>query len=252
MSGIQILSDLHLEFHRDGGKEFINSLDPKGVDVLVVAGDLCTESGLGEALKRLCDRWPHVVFVCGNHEYYHSSPERVTNRMFSHELTLPNLTWLNNKTRVVAGVRFVGGTLWFPRPSSRQIVNARKGMNDFRIIKGFEPWVYEQNKACEDLLWKKAKFADVVVTHHIPTEQGILPRYRGSPLNHYFCRDLTPLIEEAKPPLWLFGHTHSTQDFTIGETRLVANPLGYPQEQGMLGLDFDSRLLIEVNPKDSP
>ena len=32
---IQLLSDLHFEFHRDNGRSFVESLDPDGVDVLV-------------------------------------------------------------------------------------------------------------------------------------------------------------------------------------------------------------------------
>ena len=35
---IQVMSDLHLEMHADGGAEFIRELDPTGVDVLVLAG----------------------------------------------------------------------------------------------------------------------------------------------------------------------------------------------------------------------
>jgi hypothetical protein len=38
---IQILSGLHLEFYEERWRESLESLDPEGVDVLVVAGDLC-------------------------------------------------------------------------------------------------------------------------------------------------------------------------------------------------------------------
>ena len=37
---LQIMSDLHLEMHADRGAEFIRELDPTGVDVLVLAGDI--------------------------------------------------------------------------------------------------------------------------------------------------------------------------------------------------------------------
>ena len=36
---IQLMSDLHLEEHVDGGNAFIRQLDPQDVDVLVVAGN---------------------------------------------------------------------------------------------------------------------------------------------------------------------------------------------------------------------
>ena len=38
---ILVVSDLHLEFHEDGGREFLQTLDPRDAEVLVVAGDLC-------------------------------------------------------------------------------------------------------------------------------------------------------------------------------------------------------------------
>ena len=37
---LQIMSDLHFEMHADGGAELIRELDPTGVDVLVLAGDI--------------------------------------------------------------------------------------------------------------------------------------------------------------------------------------------------------------------
>jgi hypothetical protein len=37
---LQIMSDLHFEMHADGGAELIREVDPTGVDVLVLAGDI--------------------------------------------------------------------------------------------------------------------------------------------------------------------------------------------------------------------
>ena len=46
---LQLLSDLHFEFHRDGGRSFVDSLDPGGIDVLVLAGDIA----VGERIVHL-------------------------------------------------------------------------------------------------------------------------------------------------------------------------------------------------------
>jgi predicted phosphodiesterase len=68
---IQPLSDLHLEFHADSGRAFIDSLNVSDVEVLVLAGDISTYSrGLYEQLAGFCDRFAHVIYVTGNHEYY--------------------------------------------------------------------------------------------------------------------------------------------------------------------------------------
>lgn len=39
---LQTMSDLHLEMHAEGGAELIRELDPTGVDLLVLAGDITT------------------------------------------------------------------------------------------------------------------------------------------------------------------------------------------------------------------
>ena len=35
------------------------------------------------------------------------------------------------------------------------------------------------------------------------------------------------VIESAQPALWVHGHTHSSADYQVGDTRVVCNPYGY-------------------------
>ena len=72
---VQLLSDLHIEFHQDRGAAWIDALDPSGIDVLILAGDIAEvrDGLLGDVLQLFTDRYPQVVFVPGNHEYYGSS-----------------------------------------------------------------------------------------------------------------------------------------------------------------------------------
>ena len=76
---LQIMSDLHFEMHADGGAGFIRELDATGVDVLVLAGDI-TMAGQYEDLASvfgpLAQKYRHILYVPGNHEYYKSSPDR--------------------------------------------------------------------------------------------------------------------------------------------------------------------------------
>ena len=234
MPVLQLMSDLHLEFLRDSQrKKWLAELNPEGVDVLVLAGDVCLAKQLKEVLTAFCETYPEVVYVVGNHELYKSSPAEVAGILWDLQVERPNLHWLDNESKVVAGLTFVGGTLWFPKPEDPRVFGARTQMNDFRIIRDFEPWVYDQNAECEAILDARAGKADVVVTHHMPSSSCTSPRFRVGPaaaLNHYFCRDLTRKIEEWQPPLWCFGHTHDRMHTYIKETTLVANPTGYPHE----------------------
>ena len=70
----------------------------------------------------------------------------------------------------------------------------------------------------------------IVLTHWIPSEEAIAPKFRGHWLNPYFCAPLDDLIYRTQPDLWCFGHTHTEFDFHIDQTRLVANPRGYRGE----------------------
>src|SRR5262245_11015037 len=76
---IQLLSDVHVEFHRDDGRAFVESLDPTDVDVLVLAGDIAVGEGIPGTLSRFCRRYCNssVVYVHGNHEFYGSDRRSV-------------------------------------------------------------------------------------------------------------------------------------------------------------------------------
>lgn len=236
---VQILSDLHFEFHKDSGLSFIKSLNASGVDVLIAAGDISICSRLEEALALLCEHYPHVVFVAGNHEYYRSSPREVAKVRARCEKRLVNLHWLERETTTVDGVRLVGTTLWFPDdPLS---YGARSGLADFHLIRDFVPWVFDENKAAVRFLQKTVKEEDVVVTHYLPSQRSVHPQYKGHPLNPFFVCDVENVIKNNQPRLWVHGHGHTSVRYLIGNTDVCSNPLGYPHEQNLY---FNERLMI--------
>lgn len=230
---VQLLSDLHFEHHLDGGESFLRSLDPTGVDVLVVAGDLDSgERGLVNSLFSLCALYSHVVFVCGNHEYYGWHPHQVHHRLATLDRDVGNLHWLHHGEVVIDGVRFAGTPLWFPRPENPLVMLDRKLVNDFHLIKNVEPWVYEEYGRAVAFLGEAGSRADVIVTHHVPTAMAMAHRFKSDTTNHYFITDITSRLLEWRPKAVLFGHTHDRMWFKLGETLLACNPFGYPHEQG--------------------
>ena len=241
---IQLLSDLHFEFHRDNGRSFVESLDPDGVDVLVLAGDISVGEDLPGALDLLCRRFhgSAVIYVHGNHEFYGSRLERVRQLTRQAASSNRNLSWLDKCGVEVGRTWFWGAPLWFPHtvtdPSLKNL------LNDFSAIEDFESWVYRENLEAVGFLQENVEHGDVVVTHHLPSDRCVSSRYRASALNPFFVSDMTPFIEERQPLLWLHGHTHDSRDLAIGGTRLLCNPFGYAR--GDVNPEFDEKLIIEV------
>ena len=241
---IQILSDLHFEFHGDNGRSFVETLDPAGVDVLVLAGDISVGDDLPEALGLLCRRFHDatVIYVHGNHEFYRSDLEGVRQLTRQACGENRNLSWLDKSGVGVGGSWFWGAPLWFPHtvtdPSLMRMIR------DFAVIEDFESWVYRENLEADGFLLDNVRPGDIVVTHHLPSHLCVSPRFRSSALNPFFVSDMTSLIQERRPRLWIHGHTHDSRDIRIGESRVICNPLGYARHDE--NRSFNDRFIIEV------
>lgn len=246
MLRLQIVSDIHLEFHRDHGISFMESLDPSGVDVLVLAGDITVLRDFywaQDTLSEFCALYKDVVYVQGNHEYYGTSIGTADQHLNAIELGLNNLHVLRDgQPKIIAGQRFIGGTLWFGRDKNNRIYGQQ--MNDFHIIEGFDPWVYEQNDAILAGLQTHLQADDIVVTHHLPSQLSVHPKFKMSSLNRFFVCPQDQLILARKPKMWIHGHSHTPVDYLIGPTRVYANPLGYPNEGE--NPDFYQRLSLDL------
>lgn len=242
---VQLISDLHLECHADGGRSFVESLDPSKCDVLVIAGDLCTVGGgLLTALKMLSQRFNHVVYVPGNHEYWRVNRGSLNATLRKAGERHPNLHILDNDILVLDGHRFLGTTLWFPdTPLARQ---QAEGWGEFNCIPGFKKWVYQANERARTFLRRELRERDIVVTHYLPSWLSVHPGYAGESTNCYYVSDVEDLIVERKPAFWLHGHTHVSQSYSIGPTQIRCNPFGYVGAQGGLNGRFNDELVIEV------
>lgn len=241
---LQYLSDIHVEFHADDGRSFVYSLDPSGVDVLVVAGDFAVGKGIGPGLDLLCQHYASakIIYVHGNHEFYGTNRERVIAETRDACRRNANLTWLDCDVVEIAGRRFVGTPLWFREPVGAK--HLQRGMSDFVQIAGFEHWVYAENARALAFLDDELCTGDIVVTHHLPVEESVAPQWKGHALNPFFLCDVAPLIRARSPVLWIHGHTHDSIDAVVGATRVVANPFGYARHE--LNRHFEDKALITL------
>ncbi len=245
---IRVLSDLHMEFA---------PFDPPSAeaDVVVLAGDVAPGlRGLGWA--RAAFGATPVVYVAGNHELYRHATPKLTDDL-AREASGSTVRFLENAEAVVAGVRFLGCTLWtdFDLFGDRlhSAAAAQAAMNDFKLIRvapkfrRFGPGD-ARTLHLRSVRWLQERlltpFAGptVVVTHHAPSVQSCAPERRQDPLNAAYASDLERMLD-GSAALWIHGHTHHCVDYQVGGTRVLSNQRGYPDE-GVQG--FDPGLVIEL------
>lgn len=248
---IQIASDLHTEFGL--GIESIANTD---ADLIVLAGDI----GIGVAAIRwaadLSQRHGKpVLFVAGNHEFYHGEYRRTLDAMREASLDL-SVVFLEKDAWTLGDIRFLGTTLWTdyavnvqtPPDLARWI--AGKSLADHDLIR-FEGHRFLPDDAYrlhrESVAWLESRLAPpcrttVVVTHHGPSGLCEHPGFGMNDIAPCFYSERTNLVRRADA--WVFGHTHANIDIDLAPGRLVSNQRGYPSERVPGG--FDPGLVIEV------
>lgn len=240
---IQIVSDLHTEFV--GGRNNYLDFLKSDAEVLVVAGDASNFHYLETTLLYLCEMFPEVIYVAGNHDYYHSNFQMIDEIFRNLQARLDNFTWLNNSTVKIGGRRFIGATLWFEGNPMSENKLFQRYMNDFNLISGFIPDVFHKYDETVRFFEAEMEEGDIVVTHHMPSYRSVPVRFEKSLLNAFFANHLDDLIRDKKPDIWIHGHTHDPMNYNIGETQIICNPLGYPRENRK-GELFEEKLIIDA------
>lgn len=282
---ITLVSDLHLEFSD------VNLTNEQGADVLILGGDIMIAQdlhdhpepanaiersmitngqGLGrrqqtaqqfrDFLKRVSFQFPHVVYIAGNHEYYHGKWPDSIQYLRDEISAYPNIYFLENDVKEIDDVVFVGGTLWTDMnqgdPITINVVSSM--MNDYRIIRNSDR-NYARLTPSDTVIRHKNTLkhiktvveADpskkyVVVGHHAPSKQSTKPRYEKEfHMNGAYSSNLSEFIlDHPQIKLWTHGHTHNCFDYMIGSTRIVCNPRGYEGYEEDSG--WNPNLILEV------
>jgi len=231
----QVLSDLHCEWYPTTYAKLLKRLAIPSVDGVIIAGDLGSVKYLEPAIREACTLWKKVIFVSGNHEYYHIG-KNIDTVLDKLDTELKNFHWLQNKVIKLGNTWIFGTTLWFKDdPLNPMYYNH---MNDFRVIPNLEKWVYKENTLAQDALTlfltrqKREKVDNVVVvTHHAPSTKSIGVYYENSTINRFFVCDMEQLIGDVQPDFWIHGHMHGAFNYMLGDTEVICNPRGYPEVQ---------------------
>lgn len=265
-----------------------NDWQPPELDLDVVicnTGDLRAPGTLAiKDFRRLYPRHEHLLYVPGNHDYYsdHRLPELKTTweeqRARMPEVAkAEGVTLLDDSVCYIDNVRIVGATLWtdfMTRPPYVMFGDAVRGamrMNDYRLIKTGRGRSHDILKTRDTINAHKASRshierilaepfageATVVMTHHAPSRQSLRTPASLQDLDWCYASDLESIMTGPDAPaLWLHGHIHANQDYTIGGTRVVANPRGYPlffaPNSPRENPAFDPQLIVEVGYDCTP
>jgi len=267
---ISLVSDVHLEF---GDLDFEND---QGAQVLILGGDICvaadvdvydpriSEQGFARArsdrihefFARCCNRFEHVIYIVGNHEYYHSDFATAFAHLKRVLGYLPRLHVLEKESVSIGDVTFLGGTLWTDMNAEDPdtLYRIRSYMNDFRIIKDSRNPVHykdsegvfhtregrfspetsvEEHRAMLKFVTESiaanptGKY--VVVGHHAPSKASTHAQYADQIMvNGAYSSNLDQfMLDHPQIKLWTHGHTHHEFDYMIGSCRVMCNPRGY-------------------------
>jgi hypothetical protein len=185
-----------------------------------------------------------VVYVPGNHEFWGTVPEETWSLLKTVASWHPNLRIPRNELIEIEGRRIYAGTMWFPEGEPWYYGRLGEAMPDFEHIEHFVPWVYEEHARFVAGLEAVQK-GDIVLTHHLPSPMSIPNRYIHSPINRFFMVNMEKQILAQRPSLWVHGHTHMAFRYRIGGTRVVCNPMGYPNyERGKNG--YRPNQIVEI------
>lgn len=262
---IALASDLHLEFAD------INLINEENADVLILSGDIVIAEDLHDHpepstpyppevlkilgtrqlnaqryrdfFKRCSNEFPHVIYVAGNHEFYHGKFIGSLVDLRNECSKFPNVYFMEDDCKKIGDVTFVGGTLWTDMNKGDPLTLHAVGdmMNDFRIIRHDELGYTKLRPAHVAARHRKSveyirtviegKFDEkfIVVGHMAPSVLSIADEYRrDSIMNGAYYSDLSEFIlDHPQIKVWTHGHTHTPFDYMIGDTRVVCNPRGY-------------------------
>jgi Icc-related predicted phosphoesterase len=186
---------------------------------------------------------------------------------------------LGGTTRIIGATLWTNYRVFGDANAAAAMATARRNLNDHRVISWTKnPWkrfrpeeallLHERSKAfIVNALTNTppSVTSTVILTHHAPHFGSVAKGgpYESDILTAAYVSDLTDVLmidgaadgstgaadatvketSHAKwDRLWLHGHIHSSSDYVVGTTRILANPHGYGAENP----SFNPQLIVEV------
>ncbi len=237
----RLMSDLHNEF---ATYNYIKLPTDKET-CAIFAGDIDVGLDARRFLFRACQDFRKVVYVLGNHEFYHNEYHDVREgwRRIAAVDMPGNFVLLDDTVHVHDKIRLIGGTLWTDMNRGDWFAKQAcyNGMNDYEVgrfrhevhgIRALHPddtiraHMITRTFITEELR-KPWDGKTIVVTHHLPHPLCVNEIHKFSPLNPGYMVNMDEVIEQFDIDVWCHGHTHIPVDVTVHNTRILCNPRGY-------------------------
>lgn len=246
---IQVISDIHLEFHSSIPSLF-NSPEFIKAPYLFLLGDIAIPKKHPykwlEFIAWATSNYSQIFYLIGNHESYGYSLDSTITFIKEKLSTFQNITFLERG--VIAKLEdytVIGCTLWTDIDFSTALI-----MNDIHNIKDSQTHkkislatlqsLYQQDKEWLETTLSQIQSSNtqyeqynkiIVATHHMPSMKLIAPKFQ-TPENMKYARGFASNLDHLLPltRVWLYGHTHTYTNTIIDNTLCYCNPLGYPDE----------------------
>lgn len=248
--GLQIVSDVHLEYRKTFPKF------EQHADNLALLGDIGHpyHPSYAQFIGQQADRYDKVFVLLGNHEYWNDHGICVDN--IQHQARhvcsrFSNVELLDRDSfDITENTRLLGCTLWSPineyasnhmsdmkkifvRGTSNEPVQLSRRMFLYWHSRDKE-WLKSELKRC-----RREKRQAVVLSHHGPVVE-MAGKYLGHPLNSGFVSDSSSLFD-SPAIAFASGHVHSNVDIEQNMIRSVSNAMGYSKE----GVTFKDDVVID-------
>jgi predicted phosphodiesterase len=232
---IGICSDLHMEFRKaEAAVSVLEKIQKTECDLLINAGDTHPNLSMrGYFSSQLREGKQFYFEVLGNHDFYGGQMIQDGIQI----MVLPN------------GMKLLGCTFWTDFNSgdpAAEMAFRHQIVDNFQIKPGSVALVErmkEIHKANLDVISKEKP--DIVVTHHAPSFLSVAEQYKAAGMINYSFVSNEDNFIRANPNIkyWFHGHTHNPVDYMIGDCRVIANQLGYPEEIYWCDSDYEVKVI---------
>lgn len=231
---VQIYSDIHIEFYKKYPKIERNA------EILILAGDIgkLNLPQYTAFLEYINSTWEQVIYVLGNHEFYHN--KKTYNVLMNDYIDLFNkyerIKLLHDCSEFLyKNYRFIGCTLWsFARDKLTNCFSKIKMINPNTIKKegisvDFYNSLYQTQK---QQLIENIGNNTIVITHYPITQYNTSsPKYcdETEETKLIFANNIIDELGVEKC-VFISGHTHYSFDFEYKNNRFISHQFGYPDE----------------------